>query len=211
MLDNKIHIPPSHGVIQCPDGEIQYYTESINNKHNPYLHQSSLDEENGIEYGEIICNGERIIISINDLNKALILEYKANIVRILCLLDFFMNILVTSNIDNVIIASGIVSIISLYGYFSTFIYDRTGIIMYLIYQYLQSISKLTYSGFFIVSSISPSFKKFLIKEKIFMMPASPLNITMFILTLISQLYITYFIQDFYNILPRPRSHRIYSN
>ena len=211
MLGEKINIPPSHGVIQSPGGEIQYYTKSINNKHNPYLHQSSLDEENGIEYGEIICNGETILIPIEDLNRALNLEYKAIIVRLLCLLDFFMNIMVTSNVINVVLASAIVATISLYGYFSTFRYDRGGIIMYLIYQYIQSLSKLTYSGFFIAYSISPPFKNLIIKEKFHMIPVTPVNITMIVLGVITQLYITYFIQNFYNILPHPRRSRIRNN
>ena len=31
---------PESGVIQSPNGEIQYYTKSIDNKHNPYVNKS---------------------------------------------------------------------------------------------------------------------------------------------------------------------------
>ena len=55
------------GVVQSPDGELQYYTTEINNKHNPYLHRSPLDEENGIEYLEVECNREIILISASRL------------------------------------------------------------------------------------------------------------------------------------------------
>jgi hypothetical protein len=208
MSGEKVHILQStHGVVQSPDGEIQYFTNSINNKHNPYLSKSIVDEENGIEYSEIECNGDRILISTANLNRALHLECKATIVRFLCLVDFFMNLFVTSNTDMVILYSGIIATISLYGYFSTFTYSKPGLVLYLIYQYTQIIAKLTYAGFFIAASISVQLKNQLIREKIRVIPPTPSNITIIVLGIVGQIYITYFIQNFYNILPRTRRVR----
>ena len=208
MSGEKIHIlDPTHGIVQLPDGELQYYTTQINNKHNPYLHRSSLDEENGIEYREVECNTERILISASDLDRALQLECKARLVRFLCSMDFLMNLFVAYNTYNAAISSSIIAIISLYGYFATLTYNKSGLVFYLIYQYILTLTKLAYAAFFIAASISTQLKNQLIREKLRVIPPTPLNITMIVLGTIGQIYITYFIQDFYNILPRIRRSR----
>ena len=206
MSGEKVQImEPSHGIIQSPDGEMHYYTTTIKNKHNPYLHQSPLDEENGVEYHEVECNGERILLSVADVNRAVQLECKDYIVRVLCLMDFMMNLFIGwGDIYFTTIYSTIIAIISFMGYFSTLTYSRYGLISYLIYQYLQTIAKLSFIGIYIAASTSIKLKNEFRKENIYFLNPNPTNITILVFTTLGQIYITYFIQNFYNILPHQR-------
>ena len=212
--DNVQIMQPTHGVIQSPNGEIQYY-HSINNKYNPYLKNTSLHEQEDYEYRVITNNGERITILATDLTRAVHLECKASIIRLFCALDFITNLYFTLNTYYAAIFSSIIALISIMGYYSTITYDRNALIAYLIYQYLQTISRLTLLGFYIASIIIPKFQEQINKKHV-LLEATGANLTIILFGTIGQIYITYFVQNFYNILPYRRvindssdiSHRV---
>ena len=200
-------LEPTHGAIQSPNGELQYYTiNAIKNKNNPYLHQSALDEEMGTEYSEVECNGERIFISNTTLQQATNLEWNASIVRFLCLFDFMMNMFITLDTPYSVLYNCITSFVSISGYFSTITYSRSGLICYLLYQYTQSLSKLSLISLYIIATNSPQFYNELIKNEVHLiMPKfTTSNLIILIFAALSQIYITSFVQKFYNMLPTRR-------
>jgi hypothetical protein len=210
MSGKKIQIArPVQGVIESPDGEIQYYTESIN-KHNPYIQRSIIDEENGIEYQEIECNGQRILIAASDLKRALELECKSTVIRLLCLIDFVMNLLIVFYSYYPEICSILISLISLSGYIATTTYNKSGLILYLLYQYLQTISKIIVLGFYIIATISPQVLIDLNRKGFDLTMPLPSNIGFFSLAVIGQIYINVYIQKFYYMLPRGTRYPIRS-
>ena len=207
MSEEKVVLPepPSNGVILSPGGEIQYYSATLKHKNNPYINEPIIrDEEANIEYREVECNGRMITLSTADLNRALRLECKSTIVRILCLMDFFMNIFAIPDSHYRSGGSIIIAFVSIVGFYSTYTYNRLGLISYLIYQYIQSVSKVVLLSIYITAAISQKFREQLNNEKIvFIKPTPELIVLLSVLTL-GQIYITIFIQSFYNILPTVR-------
>jgi len=205
MADKKVQIDePLSGIVQSPDGEIQYYTTpKIKNKHNPYLQKSIVQDEesgleSGLEYREVECNGNHITILAQDIDKALQLECNAMIVRFICLVDFIFNLFLILN--TYYITGFFIAIISMSGYFSTITYNRRGLIGYLIYQYVQSIGKLGLLTIYSTAATSPQFRITLQKENIQILNPTPENIIILFGISLGQIYITYFVQRFYNML-----------
>lgn len=200
MTDKKENTEPTDGVVQAPDGEIQYFTKSLN-KHNPYIHQSSNHEENNIEYREIECNGQRILIAAGDLEKALEIECRATGIKLLCILDFVINLLVIFNSYNPGLYCIIVSLVSLYGFIVTATYNKNGLILYLIYQYFQTIIKLMTIGFYIMIYINHQILIDLNKNNFTIASPSLLTFGFYCFATFGQIYIVIFIQKFYYLLP----------
>jgi hypothetical protein len=206
MSEKQIHISkPLSGIVQSPNGDIQYYTTTtqLKNKHNPYLHKSILqDEELGQDYREIELNGDRITILAEDITNALQIECNALVVRFMCLFDFIINIFFI--INSYYILGFFVALISMSGYFSTITYNRQGLIGYLIYQYIQSISKLALTTLYIISFASHKYRFVIQLEKEYLIILNPTtqNIILLSLSSFAQIYITYFIQRFYNRLKK---------
>lgn len=201
MTGVKVQIAdPLSGVVQCPDGDIQYYTTpKIKNKHNPYLNKSVLqDKESSAEYREVECNGYRIIVLAEDIEKALRLECNATVVRFICLLDFIINIFIILNTHYIV--GFFIALISMSGYISTITYNRYGLIAYLCYQYIQSISKIGLMIFYIIAATSSSFRIKLQRENIIILNPTSENIIILFIISCGQIYITYFVQSFYNML-----------
>lgn len=203
----EINLPESSGVIQSPDGTIQYYCpEDLKNKYNPYLQVSSNNDlENNSNYIPIVCNGETILILQQDLNKAITLENKASLVRLICLIDFLMNFYISLSIPYSNLSTLIASLISLSGYYSTYTYSKLGLICYLFYQYMLSISRIGLLTFFIIIGTSNEFKEKIKNNSIIIFDPNSGNILILSLMTLAQLYITYFIQRFYNLLPNTNS------
>ena len=125
MLEDKVQImQPTHGVIQSPNGDIQYY-HSINNKNNPYIKNTSLYQQENCDYREIESNTEGFTILVTDLTRAVHLECQASIIRLLCAIDFIINLYITLNIYYAAIFSSIIALISAMGYWSTITYNKT--------------------------------------------------------------------------------------
>jgi len=189
------------GIIQSPDGVIQYYsTPKIKDKHNPYIKKSILhDEELGQEYIEVESNGEHTILADN-INNALELECNAMVVRFLCLLDFIINIIYLLN--SYYIIGFFIATISMSGYFSTITYNKQGLIGYIIYQYILSLSKILLTATYIGSFASHKYKFIIQLEKDYLIVLNPTTQIIFFLSISSlvQIYITYFIHRFYNKL-----------
>ena len=146
-MSYKINDPES-GVIQSPNGEIQYYTKSIDNKHNPYT-KKNLDntidtksDKDNIEYAEVACNGTIIVMPVTDINSALILESRACIIRCFCIFDLVINIYIALNCYYASLFSVLITTVSLMGYTSTITYNKKGLILYLSYHYFKTISKI---------------------------------------------------------------------
>ena len=234
---------PESGVIQSPNGEIQYYTKSIDNKHNPYVNKSikenkdpdfksdsnsNLNDSN-VEYAEVACNGTIVIMPISDINNALLLERKAIIVRYFCLFDLVINIYISLSCYYASLFSTLIATISLMGYTSTITYNKKGLILYLMYHYLQSISKIAIFTMYIFynSSYNSSYDEIVVDDTASLTiidlredgPGSTIttNYTQFMYVEIIQLttqnacilimatavevYITSLIQKFYNFMP----------
>jgi len=196
--------PPHHAAVELPDGEIQYCKPVSINRNNPYLAQP-LNVDNTQDYREVECNGETITIHIDNLTHALNLQCKAHIVRFLCLVDFIMNIIIAISTYYGSFYSMIVACISLVGYYSTFTFSRKGLITYLLYQYIQSLCKLIVLGLYIalLSGWNPPELK---NNKYLIINISPTYSVILTLSVLGQIYINYFIQHFYNLLP-PRAVR----
>ena len=218
MSGEKVQIePPSfNGVVQSPDGSMQYYTATpIKNKYNPYLYQNVLpdiesntnsnsNDNSNDNYREVECNGETILILSRDLERAIRLEQKASLVRFLCLVDFFMNFLVSLSTPYIGLSSVIASLIALSGYYSTYTYSRLGLVAYLVYQYMQCIGRATLLCLFIAAAVSSEFKEKINNNSVIIFDPTSGNIVIVSLMTLGQIYITGFVQHFYNLLPSGR-------
>lgn len=184
------------GIIKSPDGDLQYFTyPQIKNINNPYLNKSILhDEETGTENREVLC----IILFTRDIEKALQLECTATVVRFICLLDFIINIFIIINTHYIL--GFFIALISMSGYISTIIFNRHTLIFYLFYQYIQNISKFILMIIYIIARSSYSFRIKLQRENIIILNPSSENIIILFFIFSGQIYITYIVQNFYNIL-----------
>ena len=141
--------PQDSGVIQSPNGEIQYFTKSID-----------------IEANNVIT--EEIP------NVIVVLYNKAIMVKCLCLLDFGLNLFSIAYTCYINMYITFVALISLMGYYST---NRYGLFLYLGYQYVKTVDK-------IIVLVSDDYD---------------LYETMILVSFTAcQIYITYFIQNFYS-------------
>jgi len=199
-------LPPSqHTAVELPDGDIQYCKPVSINRNNPYLSQP-LNDDDTQDYREVECNGEIITVHAGTLTNALNLQCKAQVVRFLCLLDFVMNIFIALSTYYGSLYSMIVAGVSLVGYYSTFTFSRKGLITYLFYQYTQTLCKLVVMGVYIalISGWNPPELK---NNKYLIISVSPTYSVVLTLSVLGQIYINYFVQHFYNLLP-PRAIRL---
>lgn len=195
---------PRHGVVQLPNGELQYFATEIKDRNNPYL-QHQIDEENGIEYSEIECNGERMIIPSANIQYAIALEWRASTIRLLCLLDMFLNTAIGFTRDWEALYSIFCISVALSGYISTITYSRSGLLFYLIYQYIQTVSKVTITTYYIGFSTTQYLYR---KDRIERTNNFSFEIiTLLLITTLGQIYINYFVQAFYNMLPIQSNQR----
>jgi len=198
-MNNSIDsVQQLHSVVESPDGKIQYCKPISINKNNPYRNVplDNLSQNNT----QVECDGNTIYIPTNVLDSAIRLQYKAHLVRLLCLIDFIMNLIVSLSTYYGTIFSMIISIISITGYYSTFTYNRLGLISYLVYQYLQTINKIITLIFYIL--LANGINPIIIEKNNIILSYSIENTVILSLYVITQIYINYFIQQFYNLLPK---------
>lgn len=200
MTENKENTDPVHGVVQVPGGEIQYFTKSLH-KHNPYIHQSSNHEENEREYRVIECNGRRVLIATRDIERALEIECRVTGIKLLCIFDFIINLLVGFTYYIPVLYCIIVSFISLYGFIAAARYNKRGLILYLIYQYLQTTIKLAILSFYCVIYINHQILINLNKNNYNIASPTLMTIWFYSFVTFGQIYIVVFIQKFYYLLP----------
>lgn len=196
MTNNLESTPQLPSVIESPDGEIQYCKPISINKNNPYRN-TPLDNSNNTQ---VECDGNIIYIPTNVIQNAVRLQRKAIFVRLFCLFDFVINIFISFATYYTSFFSIFISIISITGYYSTFTYNKRGLISYLIYQYIQAIYKIVYLIFYILTAYN--IRSIYLKNTGIILSFSIENTIILSLYLLSQIYITYFIQQFYNLLPK---------
>ena len=197
MTNNLESTPQLPSVIESPDGEIQYCKPISINKNNPYRN-TPLDNSNNNT--QVECDGNTIYIPTNVIQNAVRLQRKAIFVRLFCLFDFVINIFISFATYYTSFFSIFISIISITGYYSTFTYNKRGLISYLIYQYIQTIYKIVYLIFYILTAYN--IRSIYLKNTGIILSFSIENTIILSLYLLSQIYITYFIQQFYNLLPK---------
>jgi len=196
MTNNLESTPQLHSVIESPDGEIQYCKPISINKNNPYIN-TPLNNSNNTQ---VECDGNIIYIPTNVIHNAVRLQRKAIIVRFFCLLDFVINIFISFTTYYTSFFSIFISIISITGYYSTFTYNKCGLIYYLIYQYLLTIYKIVYIIFYILAAYN--IRCIYLNNTDIILSFSIDNTILLSLFLLTQIYITYFIQQFYNLIPK---------
>lgn len=196
MTNNLESTPQLHSVIESPDGEIQYCKPISINKNNPYIN-TPLNNSNNTQ---VECDGNIIYIPTNVIHSAVRLQRKAIFVRFFCLLDFVINIFISFTTYYTSFFSIFISIISITGYYSTFTYNKRGLIYYLIYQYLLTIYKIVYIIFYILAAYN--IRSIYLNNTDIILSFSIDNTILLSLFLLTQIYITYFIQQFYNLLPK---------
>ncbi len=188
-------------VIESPDGKIQYCKPIL-------ISTIKSNQTNDIIKKD--CN-----ILENSIN----LEYQTYLVRLLCLCDLITGILLSYyNIP----VSVLISIISLNGFCSTYTYNQSSLFSYLIFQYIQTIYKIMclicYIEFNSINSINSinsvtgvdstnsttGIDSIHINYDTILLSDFIDNTIILSIYVISQIYITYFIQYYYIVF----SHRI---
>ena len=106
-----------------------------------------------------------------------ILYNKAIIVRCLCLLDFSLNLFVMIYTCYINVYNTFIAMISLMAYISTMTYNRHGLFLYLGYQYFKTVDKIM---ILVIDDYDLD------------------EIMIFMAFTAGQIYITYFIQNFYS-------------
>jgi len=115
----------NHALIQNPDGPL---TLGVN-ENNPYKKLPASEEEGGTptHFGS-----EVILLTNENIRLAIDLDRQSWFVRMMCMLDFIMNLFNFAFTG--MVASALFSIVSLYGYVGAVRYKKSYMIGYLIYQ-----------------------------------------------------------------------------
>lgn len=207
MWIKKTKNNPDFGVIQSPDGALQYYTKSIDNRHNPYLCKSTdvsanreTSVDNNTEYADVVSNETIIIMPISDINNAVVLERQAGIVRFICIFDLIINIYIALSSYYMMLFSTIIATVSLMGYSSTITYNQKGLVLYLVYQYIQTIGKLMALTMYMLYSILPEYKTLLRNDGIELEQLDSSSLLIFTVVTFGQTYIVCVVHNFYNKL-----------
>ena len=138
----------------------------------------------------------------NDLLiKAKQLEKRNCTIKFICLCDLFMSMYYYYL--NFFIGL-FLSTISFSGYMSTLYYKKSLLFCYLIYQYLQTIGRFSNIFLYISYIDNNTTNNTLVVIKT---GNDSINIVILILLFISQIFITYFVQEYYNLLPSNEDKR----
>lgn len=188
-------------------------------KRNPYL---SYNRDEGVMESSRIPNeendmfGETIVVRTNDnrtlvltrrvLERAIKLQRYSCSIKLLCIVDFVMNFLYLY----VGYAFAILFMIcSIGGYISTYTYNRRWLLLYLIYQYFQVISRFViFIVMIILASVPILRSEFQRALPNFQLPTNYGDaILISLLFLMLQTYITCYVQRFYMLLPTSREQQ----
>ena len=94
-----------------------------------------------------------------------------------------------------------VACFSLIGFYSTYFYSKKGIYGYLLYTYIQSFNKSFELIIYISAYLSYETYIQMKKSKVFYTEPVFEDLLIVIISLITRIYITHYIQRFYDILP----------
>lgn len=125
----------SESIAVNPDGNIVYLE-----KHNPYKSKCSEDkdaESDNVQH--IRINEEDFYIGVNMIHHALDLEKKAKFVKIICLVDLFVSVM---NLGMQSSYALIPCFVSICGYQGAVMYNKSLVMIYMVYQALELIAKV---------------------------------------------------------------------
>ena len=199
MQPNNITILSTNNVLVSPGGEIQYCKPLIINRYNPYLNypNDSITEE----YRDIEANGEIISIPVSNYDLAVELHESSSVVRFFCMVDFLLNGTFYTNQYYGSFYNIFVACFSFIGFYSTYFYSKAGIYGYLLYTYIQSFNKSFELIVYISAYLSYETYIQMKKSKVFYTEPIFEDLLIVIISLITRIYITHYIQRFYDILP----------
>ena len=96
--------------------------------------------------------------------------------------------------------STIIATVSLMGYSSTITYNQKGLVLYLVYQYIQTIGKLMALTMYMLYSILPEYKTLLRNDGIELEQLDSSSLLIFTVVTFGQTYIVCVVHNFYNKL-----------
>jgi hypothetical protein len=179
-------------IIESPDGQIQIGSlKDVDIIDNKNIQEHNIQEHN-IQISNQIENDGVLYIQIR--NKALL-------VRFFCLMDFSFHFILIS-FANIYPLNFIVIIASYAGFESTYTYNKNSIILYLLYQYIQTCFKLFLFTCWLISILIHDTKEISTINNMLFIENSPVYILFFFCVCLSQLFITYQVQSFYLLLSR---------
>jgi len=128
-------------IVYMPDGSIKY-CDNIEND-NPYTKLINNDFEKSDKKNNDTNNdsNSNLHTTIDVYEKALILEKKSKLIRLLCICDMTTNLFFILSHNSNILGNLLVIVLSLYGYNATLTYNKSTLLGYLIYQYIQAVCK----------------------------------------------------------------------
>ena len=174
-------------VIQSPNGEISIGDSRFHEK-NIYIKNKLYNIENNSE------NNEHLLIYLepDEISTAYSLEIQAFYIKLLCIIDTLMNcirILTSNTIQYELI---IRFVFSGYGYYSVSNFNKSGIMIYYIFQIYKLINNIFY---YLIISYYYSYKVLNLNTYYSLLLLSGL------VSSLLQLFITYYVGNFCNSLP----------
>ena len=157
-------------------------------KNNPYIK---------LQYS-LLNNPADLYISKESVQYALLLDKRYIIVNLVCAFDFILSFYYYY--INVI-AGLFLSIFSLLGYASTVMFHKSTLFLYLNYQYMQVVIR-GFSFIVYLSTYNDTHKVVVLANT----GNEVCNVLLLIFLFISQIFITFFIQEYYYALPNARRH-----
>ena len=200
-------------VIESPDGSLSYLKPEnphIYNKYNPYINLNNNNNNNNYlessNYSEIVFNNNLIPINSEFINLAIEIEYLSFYARIITMLDYFTNLIIFFLNYYYSFYNLFLLVISFIGYISTYTFDKKGLLIYLLYQYFQSLIKIYLS--LIITLYYIQYNKNItydsinvLNENLKIYSNKELNYSIIYINTFFQIYITYFLHKFYKKIP----------
>lgn len=180
------------------------------NKNNPYIELSTVDPDDSIDNNLINNQSDYesgvIVIPSQLIDKALQIDKYSCSIRFICLFDLFTNLFY---IFFGYILGIIFGVISLFGYYSTIYHKKSFLFCYLLYQYLQLLAKSVNLSLVITvysnsdytnstyTNMTNNTNSYEYLDKNEFIP----TLIVSIIVLLCQIYVTWFIQMYYQLLP----------
>ena len=185
----------NYQIIESPDGHIQLGTFNNNN--------DDLNKKHIIHISNNFNNLNNLNNINNITNNLLLIQIrnKAILVRFICLLDFSFHFILLT-FSNYYPINFIIIIISFAGFESTYTYNINSIILYLLYQYIQTCFKLFMLTCWFAATLSHDINEIQIINNMLSIDTHPAYIALFICVCLSQIFITYHVQSYYLLLSR---------
>ena len=195
----------NYQIVQSPTGHLQLGVFKDNSDLSNNIFKKCM--ETGDEDNE-----HRIQISENLNNSSLLIQIrnKANLVRFFCITDFSFHFILLTFVMWVPLNITII-IISFIGFEATYTYNINSMIIYLLYQYIQTGFKLFLMICWFSSILSSDDKEILVINNMLSIEVNTNYIIFFLVVCLSQIFITYHVQSLYMLLFRYYNSNYNSN